>query len=1342
MWGRRVIGGAGLALSAVPAVVVAVAGSGSWTAPVELGPLGTSEIGVVLDPVRAILLGLVLLVSTVVAGYVSANLVGQRGVGRFAGLQVLLAAALVLTVVSPSLVQLAVAWTATSLAVAALVGHAATAPARAASRRVLRSLLIGDAAIWASVVIAAAAVGTTDLDAVEPGSLAGVAIAALLVIGGLVRSAQVPVNRWLQETTEAPSPVSALLHAGVVNGVGVVVLIAWPLVAESWPARAIAVAAGAATIAVGWATSRVRPDVKGRLVSSTSAQMGYLAVVAGLGVPAAVLVHIVGHGLWKAALFLGAGSAVDRVRRAGAEAHAASRAAVAAAAAVAAGVVVVAGALPWPGESLLATPATLLLVAAAAFTAAVAAAGALGRGGAASALAVAGVTAAGAAYIVIVRALETALGEELPLAAAGWGEPGSWIELAVVVALAAAALAAWRLDRAASQGGAEKVVAWAARQTLPTPPLRRVPVDGAQPQDVVALEAADARAAVDVVSDVVAPLWPLHAFVASNPLAGLEVLPFRDALDAASVTWGSRAGIDAAMFRAAVRAGVVDRDVLDRICAEVAPGPDLVVNSPVRTHTELVEALLTDDALEPKVVQATRARLEQLGRWMRSVEPVRTPGERAVLADPRLADAQQRARDLVSMHAARVLGDPAWPALQGIWGSVLDDDVDRALGLDGASEVLAGLPRYAPDAIAVLAARIHAQGFEVVPVLTRLLARDPGFVAHLQWRRRVGLDVGHDRIADLLAARLAMDVVVAAAGPAELPAVQGDDELAAAVAVLVRAIGLDLAETSDDVLLALSEVADAVLLAGPEMLRLRAWEESYREPLLARIAGRAAALAEGVRTTPESPDAQVITCIDVRSEPMRRRLEELGPWETLGAAGFFGIPLRHGGPAGEVSDRLPALLLPDRQVAETGTCSVGAGAGSSVEHAAHAPDHVGGAAFALADAAGWAAGPWAVLRTFAPRTADRLAHRWQRSHRPEATELQVEGDELSPLGFSLDELADRAQAFLAVCGLDRPAPLVLLLGHGAHVTNQPHIAAYDCGACGGNPGDVSARTMALVLNDSRVRDLLAERGVIIPGDTVFAAALHGTTDATVDVLSDVPAAVQPVLDRVVADLRQALADGTDVGLQSTRAADWAQARPEWGLARNAALIIGPRSLTAKLDLDGRTFLHSYRADLDADGSSLEFLLTAPMVVAQWISSQYWSTTVDPERFGAGDKTLHNIVCRPDSGPSPLTGVLVGARGDLRIGIPWQAVSESAPVDGAWTALPHHEPLRLLVVVAAERASIDAILARREEAARLVAGEWVTLVAVDPVTGGLQQRLPDGAWADVAPEPASDDRVTA
>ena len=198
--------------------------------------------------------------------------------------------------------------------------------------------------------------------------------------------------------------------------------------------------------------------------------------------------------------------------------------------------------------------------------------------------------------------------------------------------------------------------------------------------------------------------------------------------------------------------------------------------------------------------------------------------------------------------------------------------------------------------------------------------------------------------------------------------------------------------------------------------------------------------------------------------------------------------------------------------------------------------------------------------------------------------------------------------------------------------------------------------------------------------------------------------------------------------------DWAQPRPEWGLAGNAAIVIGPRALTSTLDLDGRVFLQSYRADLDPDGGALEALLTGPLVVAQWISMQYWCSTVDPERFGAGDKTTHNVLGGSDGHPSALSAVVTGARGDLRIGLPWQAVSAHAPVDGGWVEEPTHEPLRLLAVVCASPDAIDAVLARHPEVARLVLGEWITLISVDPASGELRRSDPRRGWvpSTVAP----------
>ena len=348
-------------------------------------------------------------------------------------------------------------------------------------------------------------------------------------------------------------------------------------------------------------------------------------------------------------------------------------------------------------------------------------------------------------------------------------------------------------------------------------------------------------------------------------------------------------------------------------------------------------------------------------------------------------------------------------------------------------------------------------------------------------------------------------------------------------------------------------------------------------------------------------------------------------------------------------------------------------------------------------------------------------------------------------GFGTDELVDHAETFLRSTGLVELAPLVVLCGHGGAATNNPHLAAYDCGAWGGQSGDVSARAMVEVLSDPRVAAGLLARGIDVAG-TTFVAAVHDTTRDTVTVLD---AAVDPstVLARLVEDLAaatdavareraaalpQAPARASTRRLRrhlQRRAADWAQVRPEWGLAGCAAMVIGPRSLTTGSDLAGRAFLQSYRPDVDPDGTMLESLMAGPLVVGQWITMQYWCSTVDPDRFGAGDKTTHNVVVGADGADHALSGVLTGVRGDLRIGLPWQAVSASAPVDGGWSGLPFHDPVRLLVVVCARPDVVDGVLTRQPDVARLVLGGWVALRVVDPDTGRLLTFDPLHGWVD-------------
>jgi uncharacterized protein YbcC (UPF0753/DUF2309 family) len=178
-----------------------------------------------------------------------------------------------------------------------------------------------------------------------------------------------------------------------------------------------------------------------------------------------------------------------------------------------------------------------------------------------------------------------------------------------------------------------------------------------------------------------------------------------------------------------------------------------------------------------------------------------------------------------------------------------------------------------------------------------------------------------------------------------------------------------------------------------------------------------------------------------------------------------------------------------------------------------------------------------------------------------------------------------------------------------------------------------------------------------------------------------------------------------------RGRDWAQVRPEWGLAGNASFVIGPRSMTAGHDLKGRSFLHSYVAERDPDGVALETIMTAPLVVAQWISSQYYFSTVEPEVFGAGDKMLHN--------PVGGIGVVVGQSGDLAVGLPMQSV-----MLGEQRA---HDPLRLLAVVQAPLDRIEGIILRNNGLRQLVEGEWIHVVARERDDDGWSFRSPSGGW---------------
>jgi len=517
------------------------------------------------------------------------------------------------------------------------------------------------------------------------------------------------------------------------------------------------------------------------------------------------------------------------------------------------------------------------------------------------------------------------------------------------------------------------------------------------------------------------------------------------------------------------------------------------------------------------------------------------------------------------------------------------------------------------------------------------------------------------------------------------------------------------------------EEVDQTLPAPVWLDELPASEARYRDALLGQ-------LLPGARTIPAAasrrPDAQLVFCIDVRSEPFRRAVENQGEYETLGFAGFFGLPVRVKGYDDETPhDSCPVLLKPAHEVFER---PAGCDPGCVRRHdrgrtIARLPSSLYrwlkynfATPFALAEMLG----PWLGLRMLARTSAPAALSRASASAAAFlAPPLPVEP---ALEGIDVGRLADYGEAALRLMGLTQNlAPLVVFCGHGSRTANNAYASALDCGACGGNHGGPNARILAAILNDPQVRSSLEARGLAIPPDTLFLAGEHDTT--TDRVALDPPRDAEPGrrgrIDRLIADLAAARSANARVrcrsfGLEASdparavaevdrRSVDWAEVRPEWGLARNAAFIVGPRDLTRSVDLDGRCFLHSYDWRADEGGKSLTTILTAPMVVAQWINSQYLFSTADNVAFGAGSKSTQNVTGK--------LGVFQGNASDLMHGLPLQSVH-------ADDRRPYHEPLRLLTVVYAPRRMLDAVVGAQDVLQKLFGNGWVTLACIEPDDG--------------------------
>ena len=322
-WARL---GAGLALAASVLALgwLAFAGPGIWRGPALAGvdALAGVHFSLRSDALANIMLVLVCFIGWVIAGYSQAYLGGQRGQPRYVRNLMLTLAAVTLLVLSNNLLLLVLAWIGSSLTMHALLTFFSERPQAliAAHKKFLASRL-ADVCMLGAVALVASQLGTLEIDQVAAAAqalpaytTALQAAVVLFVIAALLKCAQLPVHGWLIQVMEAPTPVSALLHAGIVNLGGFVVIRLGTLVADVPLAQALLVVVGGITAVVAAATMMTRISIKVSLAWSTCAQMGFMLMQCGLGLYELALLHIVAHSLYKAHAFLTAGTAVEQNR--------------------------------------------------------------------------------------------------------------------------------------------------------------------------------------------------------------------------------------------------------------------------------------------------------------------------------------------------------------------------------------------------------------------------------------------------------------------------------------------------------------------------------------------------------------------------------------------------------------------------------------------------------------------------------------------------------------------------------------------------------------------------------------------------------------------------------------------------------------------------------------------------------------------------------------------------------------------------------------------------------------------------------------------------------------------
>lgn len=808
---------------------------------------------------------------------------------------------------------------------------------------------------------------------------------------------------------------------------------------------------------------------------------------------------------------------------------------------------------------------------------------------------------------------------------------------------------------------------------------------------------------IEAACNLIAPLWPLKNFVAVNPYFGQGDQPFWQAGQTLEKVAGAGLTMPRDYYLEQIKNGRITREDLSEALRELGSPWNL-------------------DSFDREMARKERS------------EPVRLALLSDVLGSVERQDWSNFVVERISQFCAAYFddGQAMWPlpwkgsSFYAGWREYAA--LDRSswmMGLRGMASHVAALPDSPERAIAwsleVLGVPQAAVGSYLHAALLSI-GGWAGWARYRRWQAELRKEQD-DTIRDLLAVRVAWDALLFKARQNPFLTRKWQEALEEA------ALPVPSADPAHDV--------DAVLQTALEL--------GYRK----RLVGALTSVVPSGNTEERSP-AQAVFCIDVRSEIFRRALETVAPKvRTHGFAGFFGV-LVEVLPFGSATAKghLPILFNPSYRVREV-PAGVSESEGKRMAEERHHRIRTAHAWKAFKTSA---ASCFSFVESFGVLSIGKLigdSMGWTRPvpHPDRKGLKEAEAERLVPTLSAVRKGTVREEEVpgSGIPEADRPAVaefalrnmgltgnysrLVLLVGHGSTTANNPQATGLDCGACAGQTGEASARIAATLLNDPVTRRGLAKKGIVIPEDTFFVAGLHDTTTDEVSLYDT--GSLPPSHD---ADLRQ-LEEWLEAAGEMTRmeraaflgiaglpageiesdvrrrTRDWAEVRPEWALAGNAAFIAAPRSRTAGVNLGGRAFLHDYNWRNDAGFATLKLIMTAPMVVGNWINMQYYGSMVDNLHFGSGNKVLHNVV-----GGS--IGVLEGNGGDLRVGLAMQSLHDGR----RWI----HEPIRLNVVIEAPQEAIDEVIGGHALVRNLIENEWIFFFRIDD-DGSLFRRASGGSW---------------